>query len=269
MNETLCACGKEKAFDEDKCPDCKKIKKAVIVKKKVKKVTSQAVAPQQAMSPSIMISEAVKNGSDLAQLRELLSLQKDWEANEAKKAYHLAMASFKENPPRVTKDKKNSQFNSTYTTLGNLINTVNPELSKQGFSARWDIEQNGSIKVTCIMTHKFGHSETASASADKDTSGAKNSVQQIKSTITYLKSVTFESICGIASTDANLDDDGNGVLELISEKELHVIRDYLLAAHAEEGKFCKYLKVETLEELPKSDYKKAISALLSKIGKGK
>jgi hypothetical protein len=43
-----------------------------------------------------------------------------------------------------------------------------------------------------------------------DKAGAKNPIQEIKSAITYAKVCTFESICGLASTDGNLDDDGNG-----------------------------------------------------------
>lgn len=159
-------------------------------------------------TPAEMISLAVQSGADLEKLEKLLTLQERWEAGEAKKVYNKAMADFKADVPLITKDKVNSQYNSKYTSLNNLVNTVNPILSKHGLSASWNVEQNGTIKVTCKITHALGHSEESSMSAEADTSGAKNKIQQIKSTVTYLKSVTFESICGLAATDANLDDDG-------------------------------------------------------------
>src|SRR3990167_9321834 len=52
-------------------------------------------------SPSQMIEMAVAGKADLEQLEKLLALQERWEANEARKAYHKAMAEFKANPPQI------------------------------------------------------------------------------------------------------------------------------------------------------------------------
>ncbi len=119
------------------------------------------------------------------------------------------------------------------------------------------------------MTHEKGHSETAEASAPADTSGAKNPIQQIKSTITYLKAVTFESICGLASTDANLDDDGNGSqsVDLIEEKDVIALEQYIEAVKADRNKFLAYMKVESLDEITKANYPKALNALKAKENK--
>jgi len=228
-----------------------------------KELVAQEI-PIQSTSPVEMISKAVAGGVTPDQLEKLLQIQLQYEANEARKAYHRAMADFKQNPPKIIKDKKNTQYKSMYTTLGNLINTVNPELSKNGLSASWDIEQNGIIKVTCRMTHKMGHSESSSAQAPADTSGSKNVIQQIKSTITYLKSVTFEAVTGLASTDANLDDDGNGIVEFVDEGQLNQLHDLIYDRGVDEGKFLLFMGVESLEKIKKSDFKKASTALLQK-----
>ena len=222
-------------------------------------------------SPAAMIRMAVEGKADLDKLEKLLSIQKDWEANEAKKAFVRAMTAFKVEAPKVTKDKNNKQYNSKYTSLSNLVNTVNPVLSKHGLSSSWDIEQNGIIKVTCRITHELGHSETASASAPADVSGAKNAIQQIKSTITYLKAVTFESICGLASTDANLDDDGRAAsgVELIDDKQKNTILDNIADLNADLGVFLKYMKLEKLEDMLKSDFPKAMAAIDAKRKKAK
>ncbi len=217
-------------------------------------------------SPAEMIRMAVSGGADLDKMEKLLDLQMKYESNEAKKAYVKAMAAFKLNPPKITKDKMNSQYKSKYTSLGNLINTVNPSLSANALSASWDIEQNGMINVTCRLTHALGHSECASASAPLDTSGSKNAIQQIKSTITYLKGVTFESITGLASSDANFDDDGHHSqeVECISSEQLATLVEWITTQGANQEKFLKYLGVEQLESLPKSQYNKALTALKAK-----
>lgn len=226
---------------------------------KPEKLNGAAHDIQTGGDPSEMIRFALEKGADLSQLRELLSLQKDFEANEARKAFHKAVAEFKKNPPKITKDKQNAQYKSMYTTLGNLVNTVNPELSKHGLSASWEIKQNGQIEVTCVLTHSLGHSERTSASAPADVSGAKNVIQQIKSTITYLKAVTFESITGLASTDANYDDDGLAVgKEVITEQEYSRLLDHINNEGLGEKQVCDYLKVADLKNLPKADLQKAM-----------
>ena len=215
--------------------------------------------------PSALIQLAVQNNTDLDKLERLLNLKMKYEDNEAKKAYTISMARFKENPPKVTKDKDNKQYNSKYTSLNNLVNTVSPELSKHGLSASWDIEQNGTIKVTCKLTHKQGHSETASMSASADGSGSKNAIQQIKSTITYLKGVTFESILGLASSDANVDDDGNSSdAEYITGDDLQDIRAKSMKYKVDEAIFLKYIGAESFDKINVKDYGKTIMALEEK-----
>jgi len=168
--------------------------------------------------PSAMIALAVQQGTDLTQLERLLDLQIKWEANEAKKAYVEDMALFKNDPPDIYKDKVNKQFGSKYSSIDALVNPTIPQLSKYGLSHRWDYPKMDDPKlvgVTCILTHKLGHSESVTMYAPPDTSGgnSKNPIQQIKSTMTYLKIATFEAVTGLVSREANRDDDGNGSQE--------------------------------------------------------
>jgi hypothetical protein len=106
--------------------------------------------------------------------------------------------------------------------------------------------------------------------APADTSGAKNVIQQIKSTITYLKAVTFESICGLASTDATVDDDGNSAgNDFISEEQVKTLTGMIVKAKADPVKFMEYLGIVELTVMPKKDYQKAVLALETKMKKSK
>lgn len=171
---------------------------------------AQVATPAQPTTPMEMLSLAVSQGADLDKISKLMDLQERWEAGNAKRAFVQAMSNFKAETINVTKDKDNLQYKSKYVSLGNLVNTVTPFLSKHGLSVRWAINQSSGIEVTCIVTHIQGHSESVSFVAPPDKSGAKNPIQEIKSAVTYAKACTFESICGLASTDQNMDDDGNG-----------------------------------------------------------
>lgn len=203
----------------------------------------------QEATPMSMLAVAVQRGMDVATIKDLMQLQKEWEANEARKAYATALAAFKESPPVVYKDKKNDQYGSMYATIGNLVNTTNVGLSKHGLTARWDIDQTAGIKVTCILTHRAGHSEKVSMSGPADDSGKKNPLQQIKSTVTYLKIATFEAVTGMASADADSDDDGNG--NKLPEEEFTA--------------FVKKIEAQTTKEKAKEEWHKAVK-ICEKIG---
>ena len=160
-------------------------------------------------TPVELLRIAVSQNADIDKLTKLMDLQERWEKSEAKKAFVEALSAFKAHAITILRDKVNGQYQSKYVSLGNLVATVTPFLSQHGLSCRWDLDQTAGIKITCIMTHIAGHSESVSMVCPPDNSGAKNPIQQIKSAITYGKVCTFESICGLASTDANLDDDGS------------------------------------------------------------
>jgi hypothetical protein len=103
--------------------------------------------------------------------------------------------------------------------LGNVTATIVNGLAKHGFSHRWDTEQldGGKIAVTCILTHKLGHSESTVLSSTKDDSGKKNNIQQMASAITYLQRYTLLAATGLATHDQG-DDDGQGAEEHAIDK---------------------------------------------------
>jgi hypothetical protein len=212
----------------------------------------QALPAVQA-TPLSMIQFAIEKGAGIDQLERLWDMQLRYEANEAKKAYHFAMSEFKKERIVITKDKDNTQYKSKYTSIGHLIEVVSPLLGKHGLSHKWDIVQEGDIiKVTCVSTHSLGHSESVSMSAPSDKSGAKNPIQQIKSTRTYLQAATFESLFGLASTDSNVDDDGNGYgnVVTIDEKQQSQIIDMIAAKNVNERQFLDWLKVKEVADIP-------------------
>ena len=223
----------------------------------------------QQRSPAEMIQAAVTGGADLKQLEGLLTLQERWEANEAKKAYHKAMTQFKANPPTILKDKAVSfgQGKAAYkhASLHNVCSEINKGLSQHGLSASWRVSQNGDVSVACKITHELGHSEETMLKAPSDTSGSKNAIQAIGSTVTYLERYTLLALTGLATADQ--DTDAVEVGAMVSEEQLATIIDLFAESKADESKFLTYMKVSSLDDIPASQYKKAISALKAKVKK--
>jgi len=167
-------------------------------------------------SPNAVVIMAMQKGYTPELIEKMMALQERYEANEARKAYHEAMSAFKTNPPEIGKDKNVSytvQGKGTtsyaHASLANVTGKINRALSEHGLSAGWTTIQNDKgITVTCTITHKFGHSESTSLTAAPDTSGSKNAIQAIGSTVSYLERYTILALTGLATHD--MDDDGKG-----------------------------------------------------------
>lgn len=217
-----------------------------------------------AITPMRMLQIAVEKGHGLEQIEKLMELERRWKADQAREAYYLALTAFKKQPITVTKDKKNKQYDSMYSSIGNFANTVNTAMAPFGLNARWDIDQSDDIKVTCILSHTLGHSENVSMSGPPDESGSKNPLQQIKSTVTYLELSTLQAVTGVVSQDANLDDDGNGAAETISAEQVKDLEALISEIGANKASFLKTCKIDKLENLPTKMFKGAVARLEQK-----
>jgi len=178
------------------------------------------------VTPLTLIDKIISNGGDMAQVEMLMSLHERNEANQAKKAFHQAMADFKSNPPVIVKDGKVSYGNTKYNhaSLGNVTSTINTSLSKHGLSATWKTDQEKGITVTCYITHVLGHQECTSLTAGAETSGAKNAIQAIGSTVTYLQRYTLLALTGLATQEQ--DDDGAGSQpDLMTKEQAEIIKE--------------------------------------------
>ncbi len=223
-----------------------------------------------ASSPTAILQLAIGKDYPPEFLSKMMDLQERFERNEARKAYVVAMAAFKASPPEIEKDKKVSYKAGAGTTeyhhasLANVTRKINDGLSKHGLSASWTTKQdNGHVTVTCKITHCMGHSEETSLTASPDTSGSKNAIQAIGSTISYLERYTVLALTGLATSD--MDDDGQTTeIEYLSQDQQTEITDLMLETDANEKKFLEYLGAESLEKIPASQYKKALTALKTK-----
>jgi hypothetical protein len=159
------------------------------------------------------IEFALKNNANLDQLQQLLAMKERLDETDARKAFVEAMAIFKRNPPEILKDKlvdfpsKGGRTTYYHATLASVVSAAIQGLAAVGISHRWEVAQkDGTIAVTCILTHCMGHSEETRMEAGADNSGGKNSIQAVASSITYLQRYTLLSATGLATKDQ--DDDG-------------------------------------------------------------
>jgi len=217
------------------------------------------------ITPTTMLASAVAGNQDLERIEKLMDLERAWKVDKAREQFYLALSEFKKVNLVIVKDKANVQYNSRYVSVGNLVNTASRAMAPFGLNTRWDISQDDEISVTCILSHTGGHTEQVTMSGPPDESGKKNSLQQIKSTVTYLETSTFEAVTGIISQDHS--DDGNGAgpqVETITDNQAADLAAMIDEVGADKAGFLGFLKVDAIEDLPAVKYKAAVRALENK-----
>ena len=223
------------------------------------------IQPTQTDSGTLMSLIAAKCDDpqfDVAKLQALLDVKRQWEADEARKAYVAAMAEFKANAPSIAKNKKVAFGNTKYehATLDNVCDMVIPALSKYGISHRWETEQAGSvIRVTCVLTHVLGHSERTVLEAGADTSGSKNPIQAIGSAVTYLQRYTFLAATGLAV--GGIDNDGATPEAKITQEQANEINELLEETGSDFEAFCGWVGHQSLAEIPAAKFQSVIDKL--------
>ena len=190
-------------------------------------IKAEGTAPLSADSAGLMriIDKAAQSPDfDVAKLSALLDVKERWEQAEARKAYVAAITLFKANAPQIIKDKEVSfgagKTAYKHATLDKASEQIGHALADYGLSHSWSVEQKdgGLISVTCVLTHSMGHSERVSMQATPDTSGSKNSIQAIGSTVSYLQRYTLFAATGLAPKGAD-DDAQGGIGNKMPEKQ--------------------------------------------------
>lgn len=232
--------------------------------------TSYAVT---AITPMAMISQAVASGMSTETIEKLMALQERWETNQARKAFDAALSAAKSEIPVILKNRlvdfpTTGGGRTTYRheDLGEIARTVDPILAKHGLSYRFQTtsEVNLPISVTCIVSHRDGHSETNTLTGPRDDSGKKNALQQMGSTITYLQRYTLKAALGLA---AAVDDDARGADETpdtVTEEDEDRLKALIVETKSDIGKFLETFKVESISDLPAKDFPRALAMLETK-----
>lgn len=216
------------------------------------------------VTPMSMLAKAVEGGADIDVLEKLMGLSERWEANQARKAFDEAVASAKAEIPVIVKNA--SSHNSKYADFAAIAKAIDPVLSKHGIRYRFRTQQNEkSISVTCVLTHKDGHAEENTLTGPVDATVGKNAIQAIGSTLTYLQRYSLVQALGLA---ASSDDDGRlaETGAFVSPSQLSQLNELADDVRADKVKFCKYLKVGSLAEIPAKTFAHAMQLLEAKRG---
>lgn len=218
------------------------------------------------VTPMDMLARAVESGAGLDMVEKLMGLQERWEANQARKAFDEAISAAKAKIPPIERNAKGHN-DKRYANFAAIAKVVDPILSENGLSYRFRTTQGERISVTCVLSHKAGHSEETTLSGPADTSGSKNAIQAIGSTLTYLQRYSLVQMLGLA---ADTDDDGKAAGKIdeapaapgsITEQQADNLRDLLESKGASLSAFLNWAKQKRLCDIPAEQYDACVAGI--------
>lgn len=162
---------------------------------------SNAVAQRQESAAVIPANEATtvlqviqKAASDpncdIEKLERLMQMHERFQARQAEQQYAEAMAAMQQELPSIG-ERGDANGRYTYALWEDINEKLKPILAKHGFSISFRMPRcEKGIEVEGVLTHRGGHSERTTIVLPADTSGNKNAVQAVASSVSYGKRYT-------------------------------------------------------------------------------
>ena len=163
----------------------------------------------------------------------------------------------------AVKDSANPFFKSSYADLTSVIKAIKQPFADNGLSyTQFPVSNENGVGVSTRLMHISGQwleMEYTLPTVKKDP-------QASGSAITYARRYALQSIAGIPTAD---DDAESAMLrgddkKIISDDQIIAIKKLLDETGADSEKFCKWLKVRSVDQILEIHYDRAVAALEAK-----
>jgi hypothetical protein len=163
------------------------------------------------------ITNAIEQKLPVETLERLFALREKAKAEAAREAYIEDMAKLQGELPIIIKQKeahddRNNKLLYTFAPIEDIVNQTKDIIARYGFAYAFLTENTPEkVKVTCVITHKYGHKESFSMETGlANRTNIMSGPQQVASTITFNKRYAFCNGFGITTGDEDNDAAGDG-----------------------------------------------------------
>lgn len=214
---------------------------------------------------SVIAKAASSKEVDIEKFERLLAMKKEIDAISAEKEFNGAFAQMQQELPTIVKNAEiaiRGQVQSKYAKLEHINQVVKPILGKYGFAVSFRPRvADGKQIVTAVLMHKGGHRESTDCELPFDTSGSKNHVQAVGSSISYGKRYALCSILNITIAEEDNDAASIGRPSYVTQMQAKRLHQLLGNDAGRVDKFCNYFEVPAIEMLPHDQYNRAESMI--------
>ncbi|WP_414499402.1 ERF family protein [Zymobacter sp. IVIA_12111.31 C1] len=131
-------------------------------------------------------------------LERMLDMQERIMNRAAQEQFNSAMAEMQAEIPAIA--ERGQAHNMKYATFEDINDTVKPIMKRHGFGLTFRIKNlQGAVEITGVLMHTAGHREETSVMLPLDTTGSKNAVQAVGSSVSYGKRYVMCAMLNIAT----------------------------------------------------------------------
>jgi hypothetical protein len=230
----------------------------------LQKVESQQLAQADNVSPMFaMIERAARDPqTDMDKFERLMQMKERADALASRAAFDAAMADMQPHLP-VISERGNAAGRYTYALWEDMNAQIKPVLAQYGFALTFRTSFDSGITVTGVLSHRAGHREETGITLPADSSGNKNAVQAVASSVSYGKRYTAGALLNLTSHGED-DDAYRAAVELISEEQEIQINEMLEATESDKGKFLRWCKVDRISAIPAKSFNAVMAQLKAK-----
>jgi hypothetical protein len=236
-------------------------------------VSTEGFDPSRGEGASILsiIARAASDPNvDVDKLERLLAMQERVLGREAEQAFNAALREAQDEIGPILRNKTNSSTNSKYADLEKVSEAIDPVFRRHGFSQSFgtaDCPMAGHYRVTCRLSHVGGHCRDYQADVPADTAGIKGTANKTAthgfgSALSYGRRYLKLLIADVPTTDDDGRSAGGG--GPINKEQVRTLNGLCEAVGADKIAFCRYLRVDALNELQAYGYDNAVSILTQK-----
>jgi hypothetical protein len=224
----------------------------------------QAASTEMQAVMAMVERVALNPDADISKLEKMLDMQERILNRNAQQAFTADLAAMQSELPLVGKAGRGHN-NAKYAKLEDINEAIRPTLQKYGFAVTFRINQTDkSVTVTARLSHRMGYSEETNLSLPLDTSGSKNAVQAVGSTVSYAKRY---AICALLNISTGDDDDGGppkfNEHPSVTNAQIKQLRDAANVAGKNEAYICQAAHIERIEDLLQARFGGAMNHLKS------
>lgn len=218
-----------------------------------------------------LIQEVTANPELSAEkLKILVDMRLLLEDREAERLFKAAMSKARKQIKALKWDKKGD--NNRYVSYPKIEEMLEPIRNEHGFTQSFDTEVSsvpGQMIFCCDVFHDGGYTKRYRLPMSIDGQGPKGGgvmtgAQAVGNGTSYAMRYLQKMIWNIPMLVDKDDTDGNLPIATINKQQLSTLQKLVKDTKTDLAKFCQYLKVEKLEQLPSEKYADATAALEKK-----
>lgn len=170
-----------------------------------------AAVPEQGTTMLAVIARAAADPQcDVDKMERLMAMHERMQASQRQAEFSAALSAMQSELPSIMERGKikdrSGGVQSKYALWEDVNDAIKPVMQRHGFALTFRTDFTNGITVTGVLSHRCGHREETSITLPSDTSGSKNNVQAIGSSVSYGKRYTAGALLNLTSHGE--DDDG-------------------------------------------------------------